>query len=71
MVGTNSTNFEGSNYIKQLYEHLVTSNNVYNKSIQLLDRSKHNDIDKNVAINMLNEVDEMLTTAMLRKKNDQ
>jgi hypothetical protein len=66
MVGTNSTNYEGSNYIKQLYEHLVTNNNIYNKSIQLLDRSKHNDVDNIQGIKMLNELDEVLTTSMLR-----
>jgi hypothetical protein len=65
MVGSNSTNYEGKQYVTKLYQHLK-NNNAFNKAKYLLDMAKRGVLDLNEAIKDVNKLDELLTLAMVR-----
>jgi hypothetical protein len=70
VVGSNSTNAEGERYIRQLHNHLQ-SNNIFQKSESLLEQSRVDTIDINIAINQLNKIDKIITDGMLHAENKQ
>jgi hypothetical protein len=65
MVGLNSTNTEGENYVKKLYAHLQ-SNNVISKTSVLLESINKNTHNHEAAIKQLDGIDESVTNAMIK-----
>jgi hypothetical protein len=67
LVGTNSTNYEGTQYIQQIYRHLV-NNNIITKAEDLLKQVNGGAIDQQVAINQLDRLDKSITDIMLKSE---
>jgi hypothetical protein len=65
LVGTNSTNYEGTQYIQQIYGHLI-NNNIIKKTQDLLKQVKSGTFDQQVAINQLDMLDKLITDIMLK-----
>jgi hypothetical protein len=65
LIGTNSTNKEGAEYIKYLYKHLK-QHNIFNRIQTLLDETydEHNEPER--IMMELNKIDKEITTTMLR-----
>jgi Reverse transcriptase (RNA-dependent DNA polymerase) len=66
MVGSNSTNYEGTNYIKQLHEYF-SYHRIYEKVDEIYNRikNKKNDLEIESITTELNKLDEKITEFML------
>jgi hypothetical protein len=67
MVGTNSTNREGSKYITGIYSHLK-NNNIFGRVELLMQQVKQSAITEETATAELNKLDETITKAMIRSE---
>jgi hypothetical protein len=65
MVGSNSTNAEGTKYINKLYTHLL-SNNIISNASNLLESIINKTHNQEAAIKQLNMLDRSVTNAMLK-----
>jgi hypothetical protein len=65
LVGTNSTNREGAKYITELYKHLL-SNDVFQKPDHLQNQVIEDEMELGEAIQQLNKMDAMLTSALIQ-----
>jgi hypothetical protein len=69
LVGTNSTNKEGEVYIRQLHQHM-TNNNIFKKSEFLHSNVSEGTIDRLMAINILDKMDDLITKVMIKAERD-
>jgi hypothetical protein len=67
LVGTNSTNQEGNNYVNHLHKHLV-NNNIFNKIKFILEHGIINNKDTTSIHNQINQIDQLITKAKIQSE---